>query len=346
MRFLTNSGLTQISSGYYTQTGQIMRQMLIQLLIAVFTLTLPAIACAETSDDSPVDNKSTYHISDNIDLVTAHDVQYEKPRIVIKLVFPRLSSSDDSGTPVASSDTMDNGADNNDKATGTNMAGVDKTNAFNEQVTAIIKEEISHFKQVVTDAHDAQQTMEKTKIRNRLAIDYNSAIVNMDAEPIISIRFIVQGYVSRTAHPFRRYRVLNFDLENGRVMQLSELFDTESNYLEAIAKYCEKALTKKLHNTTMIAGGIAPIETNYSNWNINPHGLRFTFDEATVAPYTYGSQTILIPYASLKEFINPESILGRCLAHRKRCMRDNLLTGGFIDEAANSSHRRLNPVFG
>jgi tRNA isopentenyl-2-thiomethyl-A-37 hydroxylase MiaE len=323
-----------------------MRQMLIQLLIMAFTLALPAYACAEAGDDSPVDNKSTYHISDNIDLVTAHDVQYEKPRIVIKLVFPRLSSSDDSSTPDASTDKVDNNADSNDKTTSANLAGVDKTNAFNEQVTAIIKEEISHFKQVVTDAQDAQKTMEKSKIRNRMAIDYNSAIVNMDAEPMISIRFIVQGYVSGTAHPYRRYRVLNFDLENGRVMQLSELFDSESNYLAAIAQYSEKILTKKLHTTTMIEGGTAPTETNYSNWNINPHGLRFTFDEATVAPYSYGSQTILIPYAALKEFINPESILGRCLAHRKRCMRDNLLTGGFIDEAANTSHRRLNPVFG
>lgn len=309
----------------------------------IFALSASSIAYAEIKD-SPVDNKSTYHINDKIELISAHDIQYEKPKIMIKMVYPKLSGDDSDQEAVKKIVDNDDGSDENKIAQ--EISPRSSVNAFNEEVTKVITEEINYFKQRVGEAQDYQQTLDKSKVKNRLTIDYNSAVMNLEDQPIISIRFVMQAYVTGMAHPYRRYRTVNFDLDAGAPIELSQLFDPSSNYLETLANVANANLSKKIRVDAMLAGGAAPTPDNYRNWNINPNGLRITFDEATVAPYVYGSQSVLIPYSELKSLINPESALGRCLEHRKRCMRDPLLTGGFIDEAANTKHRRLYPVLG
>jgi hypothetical protein len=310
------------------------------VIVAIALLPLAANAV----EDSPVDNKSTYHIGENIDLVSAHDIQYEKPKIMVKMVFPRLSSSIETVKPTTDKTNQDDVITGSNNETPTEATDDIIINAFNEAVTKIINEEVVSFKQRVADAQDYQKTLEKSKVKNRLTIDYNSAIINLDEAPIISIRFIIQGYMTGMAHPFHQYRVLNFDLASGTVIQLSDLFQPGSNYLEIFTQYANNALSKKLRGEA--ASNVKLSEMNFANWNINISGLRITFDEATVAPYVYGAQEVLIPYSALKEDLLPDSVLGRCLAHRKRCMQDPLLTGGFIDEAANTKHGRLNPVLG
>ena len=314
---------------------------MLKKLLGIALLVAASWACAQSTDDSPVDNKSTYHISDAIDLVSATDTKYDKSRIIIKMVFPRLNNSDDSESMNKFDDSDTSKAD----ATPPSSTGLE-TDAFNQLITSIINEEITYFKQKVGDAADFQKTVDKTKIRNRMTIDYNSAVINLEEQPLISIRFIIQGYVTGMAHPYHRYRVLNFDVDAGKEIQLAELFKSDSNYLEFIADFAHKELGKQFKDDSMLANGTSPTSQNFANWNFNLNGLRFTFDEATVAPAVNGMQSVLIPYSEMKKLIDPESVLGKCLAHRTRCMRDHLLTGGFIDEAANTRNSRLNPVLG
>jgi hypothetical protein len=293
------------------------------ILLVLLSCVLASIATAK--EDAPIDNKSTYHITDDIDLVSSNDIQYEKPKIMIKMIYPRLTSSNDS----------DDKTDSNDDTL--------KIEAFNTQVTSLIKEEISNFKLRVEEAQAYQQTLEKSKVKNRLTLDYNSAIINLEDQPIISIRFIMQGYVTGMKQPFRRFRTLNFDIDAGSEIQLADLFKPDSNYFEVMSEYADSALAKILRGKDG-ASAVVLTPENFNNWNINLSGIRITFDEATVAPANAGSQSILIPYGKLKGLINPDSALGRCLEHRTRCMRDHLLTGGFIDEAANNLRRSHNPT--
>lgn len=296
----------------------------INMMLAIFFMFTCMQVVAKSKEDSPVDNKSTYHIGDNIDLVTATDVRYSSPRIVVKLTYPRLASSDDSSEQEENTNSM-------------------RINAFNEQVTRIINEEIDDFKTKVQNAADYQKTLEKSKIKNRLTFDFNSAIVNLDEQPIISIRFVAQGYVSGMKQPFRRYRSLNFDMETGNEIQLADIFKADSDYFNVIAEYANDVLSKKLRSYNP-ASSTAPSADQFRNWNINLRGIRITFDPETIAPAQYGSQTILVPYAKINEIINSDSALGRCLKHKRHCLGEHLLTGGFLDEAANTSHGRLDPL--
>jgi len=338
---------TASQNGNYTQTvsswrgsnaSDLLNALLRLICLCALSAFLTQTALGNTLDDSPVDNKSTYHLSDSVDLISKSDVQYDKPRVVIRLAYPKLANS------FGSNMNTDN-IDDPMKTDTTN--NVDPSNnvvdTFNTEITRIINEEIEHFKQKIAESGN---TAGESKPRNRLAIDYSSAIVNLETQPIISIRFIVQGYVAGLKQPYRRYRTLNFDMEAGSVMQLSDLFKPDSAYLAVIAAYVSKELAKDTH------GKVAVNEDNnippdlLVNWNININGLRFTFDEASIAPAALGSLTVLIPYSKLSAFINKDSALGRCLEHRKSCMRDHLLTGAFIDEAANTRHRRFDPVLG
>lgn len=297
-----------------------------KLLLTIIAAAWLPCSAANANDDSPVDNKSTFNISHQIDLVFARDIQYAKPHVMIKMVFPRL---------------VDEAAKSHSNSTDDSSYNI---NVFNEEVARLLKEEIDHFKKRVADSQNFQKKVEASKIRNRLTIDYNSAIINLEDKPIISIRFIIQGYITGMTHPYHLYRTVNFDLEAGKVMQLSDLFLPDSNYMQVLTQYADNELTKQLRDNSIFPSTLT--ETNFANWNINIHGLRITFDEATVAPYAFGPKTVLVPYSVLKEMINPDTVLGECLKHRKRCMQDPLLTGGFIDEAANTKHHRLNPAFG
>lgn len=142
---------------------------------------------------------------------------------------------------------------------------------------------------------------------------------------------------------YRRYRVVNFDLNEGRQLQLADLFKSNTDYLDRITAYSDQQLARKLHHKS--TQDLTLTADSLVNWNINIHGLRVTFDEEIIAPVQQGSQSVLIPYSKLEKLMNPESSLGRCLKHRTSCMREHLLTGGFIDEAANTRHSRLNPAF-
>lgn len=312
-----------------------MNRLLSLILFCTITIPFTTQVYANKGDDSPVDNKSTYRLSDNIELISKSDVRYDKPRVVIRLAYPKLASTTDdmAPNPVAVDDPAEN-----DQSMETN---INTAETFNTETSRIIQDEIQLFKQKV-----AESASNQPKPRNRLTIDYSSAIVNLENEPIISIRFIIQGYIAGIKQPYRRYRTLNFDMESSSVLQLSDLFKPDSAYLAAISHYANKELARDEHGKWASNRNDDIPQEQLNNWNINLNGLRITFDEASVAPAELGSQTILIPYKKLSAFINKDSALGKCLEHRKSCMRDHLLTGGFIDEAVNTRHRRLNPAFG
>ncbi len=55
--------------------------------------------------------------------------------------------------------------------------------------------------------------------------------------------------------------------------------------------------------------GAAPTIENYKSWNIQPDGLRITFDPYQVASYAAGHQTIVVPYAELGTIIRADGPL-------------------------------------
>lgn len=290
---------------------------LVVLGASLTCLTTTSFASALLDDDSGKDDARVFHVYGDVNLVSTLAFQYGKPRIVIKSVYPQLES---------------NAADE----------GID---AFNQNVTELINDKINQYKQQVLENQETQKNLQHTKIKNDLYLDYDTSFIQSGKTPIISIRFSVQGYIDGMAHPYHHHFVLNYDLKNNEPIELNELFDPGSDYLTLLSDFTRSVLFERLADKQMIAEGTAPKPDNFKNWNIKPNGLLITFDEYQVAPYINGAQTVLVPYAFLKEILADDSPIADCISHKKRCLRSNLLTGGFIDEARNE-RRSINPRHG
>lgn len=278
------------------------------ILFYCFFMMTAAFGDAGTEDGGLEDNL-TFHVFEDVDLVSTLKFEYGKPGIVIKSVYPQLASE-------------------------TDREGV---NSFNETALQIVRGEISTFREKVKANASLQKAMEKNKITNNLYVDYNTSYIKAKHNHIISIRFSMQGQIAGNHRPYHHFAVLNYNLDTGRPIELGELFLPNANYLNLLSQYSRNILFNRLTNKSMIAKGTVPLPENFSNWNIKPNGLIITFNENQVAPSIFGAQTILVPYSVLSEMISPASFITDCIKHHSRCARNNLLTGGFIDEARNKN---------
>ncbi len=179
--------------------------------------------------------------------------------------------------------------------------------SFNKQVNAIIDEEMQQFKNSVKLDMPHMRTLPKEVRNNTFKIDYDIDVIHELA--IVSIRFTIQGMQAGRAHPYRSHRVLNFDLMHNKALALSDLFKTDTKYLDALAKFSNKQLQKTVNEKDkwMIDEGAKAIAKNYKNWNIEKGAILITFDEYQVAPYVYGPQEIEIPYTELQQLLSPQA---------------------------------------
>lgn len=269
------------------------------LRIILISLCLVGLTYAD-DDDSGIDNPHAYHIQNDLDLVSTSKVVYDKPKIIAKLVYPKLTSDENEDT----------------------------VQDFNEAVDDLLKTELDAFKTKVADVQDHQKTLPKNQIHNNMTVDFDSATLNITQTPLFSVRFVMEDDITGMAHPSRYHRVLNMTLD-GETLQLDDIFKSDANYLFWLSNYITHALEKKLKHTSVFTDALTPTPEHFTNWNLTPDGICFTFDEATVAPYFYGTQTVVIPYSKLQPMLNPDSPLGKCLQHEKKCLRNHVITGGF-----------------
>lgn len=191
---------------------------------------------------------------------------------------------------------------------------------FNQSVRSLISKKVSGFKQEVTPSAEDEPTPDSANgpadesMGSDISIGYTVALAKDD---LISIELTISNYSAGAAHPNSYTEVVNFDLKNGRLLKLADLFMPKSKYLPTISTYCIQALKKQAHGADAmldddwIQKGAAPELTNYDNWTITKKGLGITFDPYQVGPYAAGPQQVLVPYSALKEIIKPEGLLGQ-----------------------------------
>jgi hypothetical protein len=310
-------------------------------IVLTLILYLALLATAIAYDDTTgKDDAQVYRLFNNLNLVTNMKTRSGKdPKFFIKSVFPQLENDN-----IAARELDERNLDN---APSSETEEYGSIKYFNKLVNDLLQEEIATFRSNVSQNQTYLDKMPKDVPRsNNLYIDFDTSFIRADKNPILSIRFTIQGYIAGMAHPFHYHRVLNYDITEAETIQLNELFKKDSDYLRILSDYTRKSLSKRLDNKQMIEYGTAPKPENFKNWNIKPNGLLFTFDEYQVAPYVNGAQTVLVPYSLLKPILDKESVLYGCIKQRKKCFLSNVLTGGFIDTAINSKHRAFNPLLG
>jgi hypothetical protein len=192
---------------------------------------------------------------------------------------------------------------------------------FNQTVRNLISRKVSDFKKEMTpSAEDELAPDENPVIDESLGSDINvNYELALAKDDLIAIQFTVSSYSAGAAHPNSYTEVVNFDLKNGKLLKLSDLFLPGSKYLETLSNFCIQELKKQAKaqgdyaamDDDWIKRGAGAELTNYDNWTITKKGLGITFDPYQVAAYAAGPQNVLVPYSAVKEIIKPDGTVGQ-----------------------------------
>jgi hypothetical protein len=143
-------------------------------------------------------------------------------------------------------------------------------------------------------------------IEESLEISYKVIFTNKD---LISIKFTHMVMALGQPHPIYYPVPINYDLKNGKLLKLSNLFKQKSNYLAVFSRYCHDELKKKYGENGFMAEGTEPKAENYKNWNITPEGIMISFDDYQVGAHSMGQPVLTIPYSVLKDMIAHDSVI-------------------------------------
>jgi len=253
------------------------------------------------ADDQKPDFTQVYHVfdKDDVDMIATVTYLYEDhPKLSVKSVYPQLESD------------IEN----------------DNITQFNSLVKEVVDNEIDDFKNRIEQYGETPKKSAKKLRKNTLTIDFSASGLTSNNNQILSIRLTIQGYIAGIAHPYHKYAVINYNLSTNQKIELTDLFNSDTEYLSLLSQYIQE----QRHNHFSSQLMQREIE-DYKNWNLKPNGLFITLDEDQASSHLDGTQNILIPYSHLKPIISSHSLLAKCLK-RKNCVQKNLLTGGFIDE--------------
>ena len=180
---------------------------------------------------------------------------------------------------------------------------------FNQLVRGSVMKKVTGFKKDVAPT-EGEEPRPEGSMGSDLSVGYTVALAQDD---VISVQFDVGSYYMGAAHPNSYSEIINYDLKNGKQLKLSDLFKPGAKYLQSIATYCiadlkkQKATEKGQALTdSEIDNGAAPVAKNYQSWTITKKGLGINFDAYQVGPYAAGPQFVMVPYAAVKDVINPE----------------------------------------
>lgn len=128
---------------------------------------------------------------------------------------------------------------------------------------------------------------------------------------IVSIFFNIEAYFIGSAHGSPQIETVNYDLNNGSPIELKDIFLPNAKYLNFISSY---SVNELLHNKELMEGsnagwvreGAGPNGKNFKKFNLLKSGLNISFDVYQVAPFSWGTVRIVLPYKKLKNIMKPE----------------------------------------
>jgi hypothetical protein len=174
---------------------------------------------------------------------------------------------------------------------------------FNKTMNDFVGQRVAGFrKELQPENKSARPAADSGRPAGTLDVSYKVLYADRNLVSLIYTTYTYTG----GAHGNAASASFNYDLKNGKMLTLADLFTPNSGYLTTIAEHCINAIKQRnISDEKWIRGGAGPDRKNYLNWNIVPQGLLITFDAYQVAAYAAGPQEVVVPYSALKEMIKP-----------------------------------------
>ena len=106
------------------------------------------------------------------------------------------------------------------------------------------------------------------------------------------------------AHPNTYIETISFDKEKNNLFTIDSFQKTNINILSRFSEISRKELyqNKKLLDSNvwnMVLEGTRPIDKNFQNFAFSEKGVIVFFERYQIAPYSYGSYQVIIPYSQI-----------------------------------------------
>jgi hypothetical protein len=101
--------------------------------------------------------------------------------------------------------------------------------------------------------------------------------------------------------------ILNFDLRNGKIIQLSDLF--KPGYGKPLKNLVEKQFIKQNGKS---AWNFTPGSGDFEladQFSITPQGLVFSYNQYEIGPYAAGMPEVIVSYNLISELFSKDSYL-------------------------------------
>jgi len=193
---------------------------------------------------------------------------------------------------------------------------------LNSRVSSFISKIIDDFR---TEA--SARLQDKIKMRDELsALGWDSLSIvhriSLLTPDLLSIEFVFQTYIAGAAHPNSVTRTLNFRFDPLKQIELQDVFEPSTPYLEALSEYCvielhslqpsrwhdpiQRAEDLKIRQDKWIATGTAPVAANFQNFVFVNEGMKFFFDAYQVGSYAEGRYEVFVPFNYLKSMLSDQ----------------------------------------
>ena len=177
------------------------------------------------------------------------------------------------------------------------LEGGNAAEGFNQAVADLLASDLAGFKAGVEAMPPSPETSPGP------STFLSGYTVRAATEALVSASLQVSQYASGAAHPLPYTVVVNYDLLNGRLLELDDLFRPGSDYIERLAELARADLNQR--GMLFFEQGVEARAENFRAWAVSPEGLVVIFDVYQVAPYAAGAQEVVIPFEQIEAMINP-----------------------------------------
>jgi len=129
--------------------------------------------------------------------------------------------------------------------------------------------------------------------------------VMLSTDEVLSLRNTVRKLVSGAAGDLSETRTETFDLETGAPIEITDLFDEDTEWVEALSAEAITRLESEPWVDERRHTGAGPEVENFLLYNLTQGGLVLSFAPFSVGGSGSNTASITIPYRSLEEYWDP-----------------------------------------
>lgn len=124
---------------------------------------------------------------------------------------------------------------------------------------------------------------------------------------VISVLLQYEEYTPGAAHPWGTLASINYDTHARRVLALSDLFLSQSNYVSRLSKLAIDSLNPRQDaDTHAIRQGAGPAEGNFKVFTLTDTDLTLHFQQYQVAAGAVSSEQVVIPLTRVISLLRKE----------------------------------------